>query len=116
RLGRPDRAAAGSELLARRARQPAVLVHGDIHEDQVLADDGRLTGVLDWETARIDHPFWDFDLGEWGTGLWRRHRRDFGALWAHGWRAYAEVRGLDSDSQPLATAFRLRLALALLDR
>jgi aminoglycoside phosphotransferase (APT) family kinase protein len=116
RLGRPDRAAAWADLLARAARHPPVMVHGDIHEDQLLADGGRLTGVLDWETARIDHPFWDFDFGEWGTGLWRRHRRDFGALWGRGWRAYAEVRGLDTDSRPLATAFRLRHALALLDR
>lgn len=115
RLGRPDRAAAWTGLLARAARHAPVLVHGDIHEDQLLADGGRLTGVLDWETARIDHPFWDFDFGEWGTGPWRRHRRDFGALWAHGWRAYAEVRGLDTDSRPLETAFRLRHALALLD-
>lgn len=54
-----------------------------------------------------------FDFGEWGTGIWRRHRRDFGALWARGWRAYAGERGLDTDSRPLETAFRLRHALAL---
>jgi aminoglycoside phosphotransferase (APT) family kinase protein len=115
RLDRAGRGPAWTELLARAARHAPVLVHGDIHEDQLLADDGRLTGVLDWETARIDHPFWDFDFGEWGTGLWRRHRRDFGTLWARGWRAYAGVRGLDTDSRPLETAFRLRHALALLD-
>jgi aminoglycoside phosphotransferase (APT) family kinase protein len=115
RLGRPDRAVAWADLLARAARHAPVLVHGDIHEDQLLADGGRLTGVLDWETARLDHPFWDFDFGEWGTGLWRRHRRDFGALWAEGWRAYAAARGLDTDARPLETAFRLRHALALLD-
>jgi aminoglycoside phosphotransferase (APT) family kinase protein len=114
RLGCQDRAAAWADLLLRAARHAPVLVHGDIHEDQLLADDGRLTGVLDWETARIDHPFWDFDFGEWGTGIWRRHRRDFGALWSQGWRAYAEVRGLDTDARPLEAAFRLRHALALL--
>jgi aminoglycoside phosphotransferase (APT) family kinase protein len=90
------------------------LVHGDIHEDQLLADGGELTGILDWETARVDHPFWDFDFGEWGTGLWRRRRRDFGTLWARGWAAYARARGLDTDSRPLETAFRLRHALRLL--
>jgi aminoglycoside phosphotransferase (APT) family kinase protein len=115
RLGRPDRAAAWTDLLARAARLPPVMVHGDIHEDQLLAEDGRLTGILDWETARVDHPFWDFDLGEWGTGLWRRHRREFSALWARGWRGYAAVRGLDPDSRPVQTAFRLRHALRLLD-
>jgi aminoglycoside phosphotransferase (APT) family kinase protein len=113
RLGRPDRASAWAGLLASAARLGPVLVHGDIHEDQLLAEGDRLTGVLDWETARVDHPFWDFDLGEWGTGLWRRRRRDFSALWARGWRAYATTRGLDADSRPLETAFRLRQALQL---
>jgi aminoglycoside phosphotransferase (APT) family kinase protein len=114
RLGRPARASAWAELLARAAQFTPVLVHGDIHEDQLLADGGRLTGVIDWETARVDHPFWDFDLGEWGTGLRRRRRRDFSALWAQGWLAYAQERGLDTDSRPLETAFRLRHALRLL--
>ena len=64
RLGLPSRAAAWAALLARAAQLGPVLVHGDIHEDQLLADDGQLTGIIDWETARIDHPYWDFDLGE----------------------------------------------------
>ena len=93
RLGRPGRSAAWAELLASAAQLAPVLVHGDIHQGQLLADGGRLTGILDWETARVDHPFWDFDLGQWGTGMWRR--RDFSALWARGWRAYAQARGLD---------------------
>ena len=115
RLGQPGRASAWADLLGRGAGLARVLVHGDIHEDQLLVDGDRLTGILDWETARIDHPFWDFDFGEWGTGLWRRRRRDFSALWARSWRAYAEIRGLDADSRPLETAFRLRHALRLLD-
>jgi aminoglycoside phosphotransferase (APT) family kinase protein len=115
RLGRPGRAAAWADLLARAAQLGPVLVHGDIHEGQLLADGGRLTGIIDWETARVDHPFWDFDLGEWGTGMWRRRRRDFSALWARAWRAYAQTRGLDADSRPLETAFRLRHALRLLE-
>jgi aminoglycoside phosphotransferase (APT) family kinase protein len=113
-LSRPERASAWTDLLADAAQHAPVLVHGDIHEDQLLADDGRLTGIIDWETVRIDHPFWDFDLGEWGTGLWRRHRRDFSALWARAWGAYAQTRGLDTESPPLETAFRIRHALSLL--
>jgi hypothetical protein len=80
-----------ADLLASAAQLAPVLVHGDIHEDQLLADGGRLTGIIDWETARVDHPFWDFDLGEWDTGLWQRRRCDFSALWARGWRAYAQA-------------------------
>ena len=114
RLGWPARAAVWTDLLASAAQLAPVLVHGDIHEDQILADGDRLTGIIDWETARVDHPFWDFDFGEWGTGLWRRRRRDFGVLWARGWRAYAQARGLETGSRPLETAFRLRHALGLL--
>jgi hypothetical protein len=58
RLGRPARAAAWTDLLASAAQLAPVLVHGDIHEDQILADGDRLTGIIDWETARVDHPFW----------------------------------------------------------
>jgi aminoglycoside phosphotransferase (APT) family kinase protein len=114
RLGRPGRGPAWAELLGSAAELAPVFVHGDLHEDQLLAEGGVLTGIIDWETARVDHPFWDFDLGEWGTGLWRRRRREFSALWARGWRAYATMRRLDTDSRPLETAFRVRQALQLL--
>jgi aminoglycoside phosphotransferase (APT) family kinase protein len=114
RLDRPARALAWADLLDSAARLRPVLVHGDLHEDQLLADGGQLTGIIDWETVRVDHPFWDFGLGEWGIGLWRRRRRDISDLWARGWLAYARTRGLDTDSGPLETAFCLRHALRLL--
>ncbi len=111
-LGRPGRAPVWADLLASAAQLPGVLVHGDIHDGQLLADGDRLTGIIDWETARVDHPFWDFDLGQWGTGL--RRRPGFSALWGREWRAYAQARGLDVGSRPLETAFHLRHALRLL--
>ncbi len=111
-LGRPGRASMWADLLASAAQLPGVLVHGDIHDGQLLADGDRLTGIIDWETARVDHPFWDFDLGQWGTGL--RRRPGFSALWGREWRAYAQARGLDVGSRPLETAFHLRHALRLL--
>ena len=114
-LGAHDRLSLWTERLEAGARHRHVLVHGDIHENQLLAVGTELTGILDWETARIDHPFWDFDLGEWGTSLWRAHRRDFSRLWSIAWRSYAIERGLVPDARPLETAFRLRHALALLD-
>src|ERR1035441_4203214 len=55
RLGRPGRASAWADLLASAAQLAPVLVHGDIHEDQLLAEGGQLTGIIDWETARVDH-------------------------------------------------------------
>jgi aminoglycoside phosphotransferase (APT) family kinase protein len=115
RLGCATRVERWSELMEAAAQYSHVLVHGDIHEDQLLVVDGRLTGILDWETARIDHPFWDFDLSEWGTGLWRHHRLEFSHLWSVAWRSYANERGLDRDPSPLETAFRIRHALFVLD-
>ena len=113
RLDRPGQQARWRSRLGAAATLRPVLIHGDLHEHQLLATGHRITGILDWETARVDHPFWDFDLGEWGTGLWRAHRHDFSRLWATAWREYAAVRGLDPDPAPLETAFRLRQALTL---
>ena len=115
RLACADRIEQWGERLEVASRLSHVLVHGDLHEDQLLVVDGQLTGIVDWETARIDHPFWDFDLSEWGTGLWRGHRAEFSQLWSRAWRAYATERRLDPDPAPLETAFRLRHALLLMD-
>ncbi len=115
RLACSDRVEQWGEQLELASELHHVLVHGDLHEDQLLVVDGQLTGILDWETARIDHPFWDFDLSEWGTGLWRDHRIEFTKLSSRAWRPYASERGLDPDPAPLETAFRLRHALFLMD-
>jgi aminoglycoside phosphotransferase (APT) family kinase protein len=101
------------ELLGPAAGFGHVVVHGDLHEDQLLVVDGAVSGVLDWETARVDHPFWDFDFGEWGTGLWRRDRRNLDEWWHAMWAPYAAERGLDPDHRRLAVMFRLRDAWAL---
>jgi aminoglycoside phosphotransferase (APT) family kinase protein len=77
---------------------PRVLVHGDLHEGQLLVEPDpphRLTGILDWQTARVDHPFVDFDLGEWGTALWRGHRPGFPELRRRAFTAYAAERDLE---------------------
>ena len=115
RLACSDRVEQWGEQFELASELHHVLVHGDLHEDQLLVVDGQLTGILDWETARIDHPFWDFDLSEWGTGLWRDHRIEFTKLSSRAWRPYASERGLDPDPAPLETAFRLRHALFLMD-
>ncbi|MEY2468443.1 MAG: hypothetical protein QOF21_1141 [Actinomycetota bacterium] len=94
----PAEQARFDDTLARiRALEP-VLIHGDLHEGQVLVDDDlRVTGVLDWQTARLGHPFTEFDLGEWGTAAWRRHRPHFPQLRRRMWDAYAAERGLELD-------------------
>lgn len=111
RLGAADRRNEWAELLAAASLLSPVLVHGDIHEDQLLARGGDLTAILDWETARVDHPFFDFDFGEWGTGLWRSHRAEFPELWRRQWEPYARARELDVGVDPLVAAFGIRQLL-----
>ena len=48
-------------LMANTPRQStAVICHGDFHSSNVLADDGRLTGVIDWVKATIAEPAFDY--------------------------------------------------------
>lgn len=46
-----------------RANAPAdvelTLVHGDFHAENLLVDDGRLSGVIDWENTAICDPMYD---------------------------------------------------------
>ncbi|MDH3684863.1 MAG: aminoglycoside phosphotransferase family protein [Myxococcales bacterium] len=88
-----------AERALRRARAlPPVLVHSDLHEGQILVDpdDFSVTGVIDWQTAGVDHPFSEFDLGEWGPTIWRDHRVGFPELRQRYWTAYATARDLDA--------------------
>jgi aminoglycoside phosphotransferase (APT) family kinase protein len=110
-LDRHEAAKAGRALEAARRLDP-VLVHGDLHEGQLLVTPEaphRLTAVLDWQTARVDHPFVEFDLGEWGTALWRGHRTELPALRERAWDAYAAARALPAD---LGTVFEWHHACA----
>jgi aminoglycoside phosphotransferase (APT) family kinase protein len=54
------------ERLARRLRggeaMPRTLVHGDFTLDNVLAEDGQITGVIDWGGASAADPRWDVTL------------------------------------------------------
>ena len=92
-------------------RMAPVLVHGDVNEGQILVDEGlRVTGVLDWETAHVGHPLKDFDLGEWGYGIfsWDAH---FHLLRRRMWEAYAKPGGATSPpgrrcTSPSASAGR----------
>jgi aminoglycoside phosphotransferase (APT) family kinase protein len=55
-----------------------VLVHGDYRMGNLLAEDSRLTGVLDWELAHLGDPHEDLAFG--CMAVWRFHRYDRPAL------------------------------------
>ena len=102
-LGADEEQRARTAIERARTLDP-VVVHGDVHEGQVLVDPENgfaVTGILDWQTALVDHPFTELDLGEWGPTIWRRHRACFPELRRRYWNAYAEARGLPDDLGPL---------------
>jgi aminoglycoside phosphotransferase (APT) family kinase protein len=55
-----------------------VLNHGDYRMGNILAEDSRLTGVLDWELAHFGDPHEDIAFG--CMAVWRFHRYDRPAL------------------------------------
>lgn len=84
------------------------LTHGDVHGEQLMIDGGALTGVIDWETAAIDNPLWDFNFHEWGSGWYRAHEPDFAALRERLWTSYAAARTVAvPDWQPVHRFFSL---------
>ncbi len=81
-----------------------VLIHGDIHENQIFIDNERdpfqIINIIDWESARLSHPIWEFNLGEWGEGLWKWDQKNHGLLklrenlWIH----YCKIREIDKKT------------------
>jgi aminoglycoside phosphotransferase len=56
----------------------SVVVHGDFGPQNVLVDDQRISGLLDWEFARVGEPVDDLAWAEW---IVRMHHPDqIGAL------------------------------------
>lgn len=77
-----------------------VLLHSDIHEDQILIDtleNMKITGILDWETVRIGNPVWEFNFYEWGYGIWD-WRKKFNELRRMMWKIYLDKRGIKLEN------------------
>ena len=75
------------------------LCHGDFRIGNVLVDDGRLAGVLDWEFARWSDPY--EDLGWFCVRYWRRQAwtREAGGLVPRDafLAYYAQASGVPAD-------------------
>ncbi|MCE7739211.1 MAG: aminoglycoside phosphotransferase family protein [Candidatus Heimdallarchaeota archaeon] len=77
-----------------------VFLHSDIHEDQILIDSEenmKITGILDWETARIGNPVWEFNFFEWGYGIWK-WRENFNDFRRMMWNTYLSKRKINLES------------------
>ncbi|GAA1421406.1 phosphotransferase family protein [Agrococcus citreus] len=67
---------------------PAVFCHGDWGDGNLLAVDGRITAVLDWEKAHLGDPLRELAGAAWGAA--RKDPRSFDAI--------AEGYGADPDA------------------
>ncbi|WP_168207637.1 phosphotransferase family protein [Microlunatus elymi] len=76
------------------------LTHRDINEGQIMINsDGDVCGLIDWESAGVQHPLSDFDFGEWGFGIWE-HELEFSLLRKAFWDSYRNARGVDLPDWP----------------
>lgn len=79
----------------------SVLIHGDIHEDQIFVDPrnhATIMGIIDWGSVKIAHPIWDFDFGEWGSEIWQ-YRQHFAQFRAAMWKTYLNMRNIQNVSE-----------------
>jgi aminoglycoside phosphotransferase (APT) family kinase protein len=84
-----------SRSWARRTANAPALLHGDYWPGNVLWNDGRLVGVVDWEESRIGDPLVDLAIARlemlWTFGLEAMHAFT---------QQYATLSGFDLDELP----------------
>lgn len=57
--------------------------HSDFHPSNLLVDRGRLSGIVDWESAGFRPEYWEFTKGMYGAGVetsdifWRTFGREY---------------------------------------
>ena len=80
------------------------LVHSDFHFENIVQNDGHVSGLLDFEWALSGDPSYDFMTGEVREGMIRGSEEQF----IHG---YQTVRPFDVEHQPRVDLYRLFFAL-----
>lgn len=78
RIDGPAVTAAWERSLAARPAAEGRWIHGDLLPGNLLARDGRLTGVIDWGAMGVGDPAADL-VPAWGAGLTAAERADFRA-------------------------------------
>ena len=104
--------ALGIRWLEENCPEPAevVLNHGDYRMGNVLAEDGRLTGVLDWELAHFGDPHEDLAYG--CMAVWRFARYDRPALGLGSLEDYFAAYEAESGRKVDHSLFRLYVDLS----
>lgn len=105
----PEMDAAWREWLADDDSWPAhtVMSHGEIYPGHVLlAGDGRISGVIDWTTARVDDPARDFSfqIGAAGDAMMQAAVDAYEAAGGRTWPGLARQARRMWDASPLTYA------------
>ena len=78
-----------------------VLLHGDMHEGQILLKPSapvKISGILDWEAVQFGSPLMDFSFHKWGYGRVWVFRENFPALRRRLWGHYLDRRRITNLS------------------
>jgi hypothetical protein len=100
KLGKIQLQANLKSTLSELASIDPVLIHGDLHEDQIFVSPQNIetiTGIIDWGSVKIDHPIWDFNFAEWGLEIWEQ-RDHFVSFREAMWETYLNKRGIKGVS------------------
>ena len=97
-----------TESLARTSRRPSALLHLDYHPLNVLVDDERISGVLDWANTRSGDPRADLartrsiiQLSPSADRLEEAVQRELRSTFEDGWRqGYEEIAGPMGELAP----------------
>lgn len=83
-----------------------VMSHGEIYPAHVLLDEGRITGVLDWTTARVDDPARDFSfqIGAAGDAMLQATLEAYTAAGGRTWPGLATQARRIWEASPLTYA------------
>jgi aminoglycoside phosphotransferase (APT) family kinase protein len=91
------------------SNRPAVFAHGDFVPVNVLTDGETLTGLVDFEAARLADPL--FDVAWWAWVVEFHHPAGFRSAWP----SFLQGAGMDPDEPHLAERIRAIQILRLLE-
>lgn len=101
----PQRAEHWMKIIEPCLEMTATFAHRDLNEGQIMINSGgQVAGLIDWESAGVQHPLSDLDFGGWGPGVWE-YEPEIALLRKGFWQRYADARCLDLPDWPSVQLF-----------
>lgn len=68
--------------------------HSDLDLSNLLVQDGKLTGIVDWENAGFKPNYWEYTKALWPYMGQRRHAKEFSLAFDENYEEEADAEGL----------------------